>query len=137
MHDYLMGLKEFIRLAEADRIRMLQSVSGAEVNEQRIVQLYERLLPYAVIFGYENEWQAELSRYYRQTTPEWIAGNSDFSRALQFNRFNAAIASSPSTSAGGSGRGFGSGGSFSSSSGGSSGGGFSGGGGGGGGSRGI
>ncbi|WP_332798111.1 hypothetical protein, partial [Xanthomonas sp. WCS2019Cala2-53] len=28
--EYLMGVKEFIRVAEADRLQMLQSYSGAE-----------------------------------------------------------------------------------------------------------
>lgn len=138
--DHLEGLREFIRLAEADRIRMLQSASGAEVNEQRIVQVYERLLPYAVLFGFETEWQGELAKYYRELTPDWVSGtganSGSFSHTLPLTSFAGTVMSSrvtPSASSGGSG----SGSSFSSSSGGSSGGGFSGGGGGGGGGRGI
>lgn len=146
LREHLLGLREYIRLAEADRIRVLQSASGAQVDEQFIVQVYERLLPYAVLFGYEREWQSELSRYYRESTPDWVAGDGPFTTALQLSALRSAIASSPTTpvatssgtNSGGSGfSGFGSGGSFSSSSGGSSGGGFSGGGGGGGGTRGI
>lgn len=134
LHDHLMGLKEFIRVAEADRIRMLQSVSGVEVDENFIVRVYERLLPYAVVFGYEKEWQAELARYYRESTPEWIAGSQGaFPAALSLSSFDRYVASSPSTVSTSSS----SSSSFSSSSGGSSGGGFSGGGGGGGGGRGI
>lgn len=139
LHDHLMGLKEYIRLAEADRIRMLQSASGAEVDEHFIVQVYERLLPYAVLFGYEKEWQAELAQYYREAAPDWVSGDPHFSTAIQFAALHAAIASSPATPpiSSGSSWGSGSGGSFSSFSGGSSGGGFSGGGGGGGGTSGI
>lgn len=133
VHDRLMGLREYIRLAEADRIRMLQSASGAEVDEQHIVQVYERLLPYAVLFGYEREWQAELDRYYRESNPPWVEGASHVSRSLPIGAFAAAVASSPVTHRASSS----SGGSFSSRSSGSSGGGFSGGGGGGGGGRGI
>jgi len=135
LHDHLMGLREYIRLAEADRLRVLQSASGAEVSEDRIVQIYERLLPYAVLFGYEKEWQAELSKYYRESTPDWVSGSSVSNlNALSLSSMHLAVASSPvtrtvSTSSGG--------GSSFSSFGGSSGGGFSGGGGGGGGGRGI
>lgn len=138
LHDHLMGLREYIRLAEADRIRMLQSASGAIVSEDRIVQVYEQLLPYAVLFDFEQEWQSELAKYYRESSPEWVAStggtNLSFSRILPVASFNSSVTSARTThvSSGGSG-----GSSFSSSSGGSSGGGFSGGGGGGGGGRGI
>jgi uncharacterized membrane protein YgcG len=141
LHDHLMGLREYIRLAEADRIRMLQSASGAEVTEDRIVQIYERLLPYAVVFGFEREWQAELAKLYRESAPDWVGGSSassstfSFSRALPLAGLGSAVASSPVTRSSSSGSGSGS--SFSSSFGGSGGGGFSGGGGGGGGGRGV
>lgn len=142
--DHLRGLREYIRLAEADRIRMLQSVTGTDVDEQFIVQVYERLLPYAVIFGFEKEWQAELQHYYRESTPDWVAdtglqsNSTDFTRTFPIASFSSSVASSPRTvSTSSLGGGSGSGSSFSSSSGGSSGGGFSGGGGGGGGGRGI
>lgn len=135
--DHLNGLREFIRVAEADRIRMLQSASGAEVDEHFIVRVYERLLPYAVLFGFEREWQSELARYYRESTPDWVYGaeGRTFLTALPIVGLSQAVARAPVTRAVSSGSG--SGGSFSSSSGGSSGGGFSGGGGGGGGGRGI
>ncbi|NLA66396.1 MAG: DUF2207 domain-containing protein [Leucobacter sp.] len=137
--DHLKGLREYIRLAEADRIRMLQSASGAEVNEQFIVQVYERLLPYAVLFGFEKEWQGELARYYRESTPDWVYGTEgqSFTTGLSLSAFSNTVSSAPVTQAVSSSSGSGSGGSFSSFSGGSSGGGFSGGGGGGGGGRGI
>lgn len=147
--DHLKGLREYIRLAEADRIRMLQSATGAEVDEQFIVRVYERLLPYAVIFGFENEWQGELERYYRESTPDWFAGegvspgtgsgSASFTNVFPLTTFASSVASSPTaqSTASFSSAGSGSGSSFSSFSGGSSGGGFSGGGGGGGGGGGV
>lgn len=141
--DHLRGLREYIRLAEADRIRMLQSASGAEVDEQFIVRVYERLLPYAVLFGFEKEWQGELEKYYRESSPEWVAGTdtgmTSFTNTFPIAAFATSVASSPTTqsTASFSGSGSGSGSSFSSFSGGSSGGGFSGGGGGGGGGGGV
>ena len=68
--DHLLGLKEFIAWAEADRIRMLQSPSGAErvpvdVDDPRQkLALYEKLLPYAVVFGQEKEWSRQLAVLY-------------------------------------------------------------------------
>ncbi len=134
--EHLEGLREFIRLAEADRLRMLQSVSGAErvsTESGDVIRIYEKLLPYAVIFGLEKEWLAELSRYYDESTsPDWYHGASmtTFNAAL----FSSAISSFSSTM---SSTYSGSTSSSSSSSGGSSGGGSSGGGGGGGGGGGI
>ena len=60
LRDHLAGLREFIRLAEADRIRMLQSPAGAERHdlprdERDVLRLTEELLPYAALFGQEEE----------------------------------------------------------------------------------
>ncbi|MEV4686046.1 DUF2207 domain-containing protein [Microbacterium sp. LWH3-1.2] len=126
--DHLLGLKQFIEWAEADRIRMLQSPQGAEreyvdVSDPRVkLKLYETLLPYAVVFGQEKKWAEELVVLYGAgNSPGWYAGSSGFNAAA----FSAGI-SNLSTSA-----------SSSSSSGGSSGGGSAGGGGGGGGGGGV
>lgn len=140
--DYLLGIREYLQLAEADRIRMLQSPEGAErlrvagldpASPVTVVKLYERLLPFAVLWGIEQRWAAELAVHYGTDTPDWFVGSSGFS-APSFTSSIAglglsvrATTSPPSSSSGSSSS---SGGSFSS---GSSGGGFSGGGGGGGG----
>ena len=81
--EHLAGLKQYIELAEADRLRVLQSPSGAELRttdaaaperaaapEPAVApersdpvtrfHLHERLLPYAVVFGLEREWIAKL-----------------------------------------------------------------------------
>ncbi|MET0830610.1 MAG: DUF2207 domain-containing protein, partial [Microbacterium sp.] len=71
MHKtYLEGIREYLRLAEEDRLRAAQSPRTADlVSSGRraygdepnapgdsIVNVYERLLPYAVLFGMEREW---------------------------------------------------------------------------------
>jgi uncharacterized membrane protein YgcG len=131
--DRLEGLKLYIRLAEADRLRMLQSVTGAErvdtTDGTQIVKIYERLLPYAVLFGLENEWAAELSKYYGATPPDWYDGNLGTFTAVGFASSLGSFTTSTASSLSGS--------SSSSSSGGSGGGGSSGGGGGGGGGGGF
>ena len=161
--DYLTGMKVYLDLAEADRFRMLQSPDGAlrvtvpstvpaatgteapngsaaagatgGVDTVELVKLYEKLLPYAVLWGVEREWAAELAVYYEQDTtpPGWFVSQNAFSGMYLASALNGIVNSvhttetptPPPTSWSGS-----SGGSF---SGGSFGGGFSGGGGGGGG----
>jgi hypothetical protein len=160
-NDYLLGMRDYMELAEEDRIRMLQSPEGAErvnVDDQaQLVKLYERLLPFAVIFGIEERWSEELSvRAVEANVPvTWWAGSSDFSswrlnstiqnlRRATPEPPRPVVAKVKSSSSGSGWGGWSSGGSSggwsgssgSSFSGGSSGGGFSGGGGGGGGGRG-
>lgn len=127
--EYLQGVREFIRVAEADRLRMLQSYSGAERRQDGgadVIVVYERLLPYAMLFGMEDEWGAVLENAYAsaQRGAGWIGDpTSPFLRsqlaAFAVTSHAAATYSAPSAST-------------SSSAGGSFGGGFSGGGGGGG-----
>jgi uncharacterized membrane protein YgcG len=135
LRDYLTGLKEYISVAEAERIKMLQSPEGAEkvgraVGESdtaRLVKLYERVLPYAVLFGVEKEWVKQLGAYYETTNtqPDWYSGNAAFNAVIfssalgGFNSQSSMYSSATSSSSGGS------------SGGGSSGGGGGGGGGGG------
>lgn len=146
LHDHLEGLREYIRLAEADRIRMLQSPSGAErvplagamaagavapgPDPEQVLRVTERLLPYAVLFGHEREWSDELAALYaaRGEQPGWYSGRDGFN-AVAFSAGVSSFTSASSSSWSGS--------ASSSSSGGSGGGGSSGGGGGGGGGGGV
>ncbi|WP_181397309.1 DUF2207 family protein [Cryobacterium arcticum] len=158
--DYLTGMKVYLDLAEADRFRMLQSPDGAlrvtvprsvpgaagpgaeagaaatGIDTVELVKLYEKLLPFAVLWGVEREWAAELAVYYEQSTaaPDWFLSQNAFSGLYLASALNNLVNSvhttqtptppPPSTWSNSGG------GSF---SGGSFGGGFSGGGGGGGG----
>ncbi|HZJ34933.1 MAG TPA: DUF2207 domain-containing protein, partial [Candidatus Angelobacter sp.] len=132
LFDYLKGLELYINIAEKDRLKVLQSPQGAEKspidvnNTTKLVRLYERVLPYAILFGSEKEWTKVLGKYYEQqeSTPDWYVGNSVFNAVL----FSSALSSFSTTATSNS---YSS--PTSSSSGGSFGGGFSGGGGGGGG----
>jgi hypothetical protein len=136
MRDHLRGLREFIALAEADRLRVLQSPTGAlrvpvDLTDKRLrLKLTEKVLPYAVLFGLEKEWAQELATLYAENDaqPTWFVGGPGFN-ALIFSAalttFSSAVTSSWAAS------------SSSSGAGGSGGGGFSGGGGGGGGGGGV
>ena len=133
---YLRGLKLYINAAEADQLRMLQSPEGADKvgdvasDNGALVRLYERCLPYAIIFGCEREWNKRLGQLYEELneSPDWITAG-DVSLGVNIailsqltSDFSEIGASSMVSSV-----------SSSSNFGGSSGGGFSGGGGGGGG----
>ena len=132
LRRYLLGLQKYIKAAEAERLKFLQGPDTAQkvgesvdVNNQgQLLKLYERVLPYAIVFGIEKEWAKRLGEFYEtnQTNPDWYSGNAVFNAVV----FSSAI-SNFSTAASYSG------GSGSSSSGGTGGGGSSGGGGGGGG----
>ena len=135
--EYLLGLREYLTVAEEQRMRMLQSPEGAlRVNADdrgAVVKLDERLLPYAVLWGVEDRWMDVLRAEWASEAPTWLA-TSDLSGTM-LRSFASASTSSvrpivTSSSSGGSS--WSSSGSSSFSSG-SSGGGFSGGGGGGGG----
>ncbi len=146
---YLDGIREYLALAEEDRLRAAQSPRTADlVSGGRrpyadrpnapgadVVNLYERLLPYAVLFGMEREWVGVLQAAQPAATPARLAlfdsvtSDSLSHASSSIGRLAATPVSSGSSSSSSSS-------SFSSSwssSGGSSGGGFSGGGGGGGG----
>ncbi|WP_313356602.1 DUF2207 domain-containing protein [Microbacterium sp.] len=123
--EYLLGVREFIRVAETDRLRMLQSVEGADRRSDGsidVIHLYERLLPYAMLFGEERSWSRVLETTYADTgrDPDWVSTYVGVSLASRLSSYsssmNTAATYTPSSS----------------SSGGSTGGGFSGGGGGGG-----
>ncbi|MBK0418183.1 DUF2207 domain-containing protein [Leucobacter sp. CSA1] len=125
--EYLEGVELFIKVAEADRLQMLQSYQGAERRQDGtvdVIELYEKLLPYAMLFNLEKEWSRVLEVKYREQpgyVPVWypgVAAHGIGDLTSTISSFTSSLTSSVSYT--------------SSSSGGSSGGGFSGGGGGGG-----
>jgi uncharacterized membrane protein YgcG len=135
--DYLKGMKVYLDLAEKDRLQMLQSATGADRvdvgDNLQLVKLYEKLLPWAVLWGVETSWMKELAVHVDalDEKPDWFVGTNGFEVSAftsTLGGFRTTLTPPPSTSSSGW-RGS-SGGSF---SGGSHGGGFSGGGGGGGG----
>ncbi|MBD3942884.1 DUF2207 domain-containing protein [Microbacterium sp. NEAU-LLC] len=147
---YLEGIRTYLRLAEEDRLHAAQTPQTADlVSSGRrpygdapnvpgadVVNLYERLLPYAVLFGMQREWVRVIQAAAPAEVPatrvalfDSVTSDSLSDASSSIGRLAATPVSSGSSSSS-------SGSSFSSSwssSGGSFGGGFSGGGGGGGG----
>ncbi len=78
--EYLLGLRDYMKLAEADRIKFLQSLKGAErlqadpQDKLAKIKLFESLLPYAVLFGIEKSWAKQFENLYTQP-PQWYQGN--------------------------------------------------------------
>lgn len=115
--EYILGLKQYLEVAEKDRLQFHNA-------PEKKPELFERLLPYAMVLGVEKAWAKEFEGIYT-APPSWYQGTyqggftplvltsslSDFS-----TRTTSSLGSTPSSSGSGSG-----------------GGGFSGGGGGGGG----
>ena len=111
--DRLLGLKEYIRVAEKERISFH---NAPEKNPQ----LFETLLPFAMVFSLEKKWASAFSGILREP-PGWYSSTStsSFNPALfaaSMNSFSSTFGTSSGTAA--------------SSGGGSSGGGGGGGGGG-------
>ncbi|MBP5647933.1 DUF2207 domain-containing protein [Candidatus Saccharibacteria bacterium] len=132
MSKYMEGLKLYIEMAEADRIKMLQSVEGVDTSAEGIVKLYEKLLPYAAVFGLEESWMKEMKEYCEleeiETPDYFMAGiaASELSHSIRSAASYATTSSRMSSSGGGSSSGFSGGGGGGFSGGGGGGGGFSG-----------
>jgi uncharacterized membrane protein YgcG len=123
-YEHIQGLKLYIQTAEKDRLQHLQSVDRPYVPPQKTVDLYEKLLPFAVALGLEKTWTKQFESVLQQS-PNWYNSNTAvFSSAVFAQSIASSVGSFESSFQPPS---------SSSSSGFSSGGGFSGGGGGGGG----
>ncbi|MCA9329130.1 DUF2207 domain-containing protein [Candidatus Saccharibacteria bacterium] len=122
--DYLLGLKQYIALAEKDRIAYLQSPKSVEKlniepnSSKQQIKLFEDLLPYAILFGIEKDWAKQFNNLYVQP-PTWYDGNiNTFNTAYlvsSLGKMNGAVntaftAPSSSGSSGFSGGGFSGGG---------------------------
>ncbi len=119
--EHILGLKEYLKVAEKDRINFHNA-------PKKNPQLFEKLLPYAIVLGVEKEWAKQFEDIYRENSG-WYEDNrgSNFNSLILVDSLNSfstqassTLASAPSSAAGG-GSGF---------SGGGGGGGFGGGGGG-------
>ncbi|MEO6761636.1 MAG: DUF2207 domain-containing protein [Candidatus Saccharimonadales bacterium] len=124
----LLGLKMYMEVAEKDRLEKLEGPDAAYAAKTgepvRTVELFEKLLPYAIVLGVENQWAKQFEGIYINP-PDWYAGNwtafnVGYLAGSLSNGFAPAINNSFSAPSSSSGSGFG-------------GGGFAGGGGGGGG----
>jgi uncharacterized membrane protein len=125
--EHVEGLKLYLNVAEKQRIKKLQSPDAAYADHakepKKTVELFEKLLPFAMVLGVEKQWSKQFESLYT-TPPDWYNGNwNTFNAVYLTSHLNDGIGSAVNTA-------FSSPASSGSSGGG---GGFSGGGGGGGG----
>ena len=108
--SYLKGMRMYIELAEKDRLDFLQSPKGAglkpsEIQGRTVLKLYEEVLPWTILLGLHNQWNAVLSNLYaKDSAPVWFVGAPVF--AASFSSLDRILAQSLSVdSSGGSGGG--------------------------------
>ena len=132
-YTHLLGLKMYINTAEKDRIEFHN-------DPKKYTEVFEALLPYAMIFGLEKKWAKQFEDIYT-TPPDWYQGDFTTFNTIYFvnslGSFNTGVGSKTSppssySSSGGyrssgwssGGSGFGGGGSSGGGGGGSGGGGW-------------
>jgi hypothetical protein len=64
MKEYLLGLREYLKVAEEDRIKFHNA-------PEKRPEVFEALLPYAIVFGVEKQWAKEFEEIYKNQ-PEWF-----------------------------------------------------------------
>lgn len=76
--EHALGLKLYLEVAEKDRLKMLQSpdapYAGRTDAPVQTVELFEKLLPYAIVLGVEKAWAGKFKDMY-QSPPDWYTGN--------------------------------------------------------------
>ncbi|HUC89433.1 MAG TPA: DUF2207 domain-containing protein [Patescibacteria group bacterium] len=77
--ERILGLQLYLKTAEADRIKMLQSPNARYAEHSKepamTVRLFEKLLPYAMVLGVEGQWAKQFKDIYR-TPPDWYSGGN-------------------------------------------------------------
>jgi uncharacterized membrane protein len=99
--ESILGLKMYLEVAEAERIKKLQSPDApyaAQSHEpKKTVDLFEKLLPYAMVLGVEEKWARQFEHIYR-TPPDWYQGNwNTFSALYLVGSLNSGVQTSVNT----------------------------------------
>jgi hypothetical protein len=108
VRDHIAGLDLYIRVAEADRLRVLQSPEGAlgkpvdTTDSRAVLHLYELVLPWAILLGREKEWGRVLEVAYNNDSPAWYLGTVPFTAATFGSSLSSFSSSASASSAGGS-----------------------------------
>lgn len=66
--QYILGLKRYLSVAEADRLKFFNA-------PDKTPERFEKLLPYAMVLGVENEWAKQFEGMYVQP-PSWYSDPS-------------------------------------------------------------
>src|SRR5581483_4022998 len=75
--EHILGLKLYLQVAEKERIQKLQSPDAPYMQSQpapeKTVELFEKLLPYAMVLGVEEAWAKQFASIYTNP-PDWYTG---------------------------------------------------------------
>lgn len=108
VRDHIAGLDLYIRVAESERLRVLQSPEGAlrkpvDTSDSRaVLHLYELVLPWAILLGREKEWGRVLEVAYADDAPAWYLGTVPFTAASFSSSLSSFSSAASASSAGGS-----------------------------------
>ncbi len=91
IYERIKGLELYMNTAEKDRLKMLQGVDRPYAEPSKTVELFEKLLPYAVALGVEKSWAKQFDGILTDL-PSWYESNSA-------STFNVAYLASGITSA--------------------------------------
>lgn len=76
--ESILGLKMYLEVAEKERIQKMQSPDAPYAlkskEPKKTVELFEKLLPYAMVLGVEAQWAKQFEHIYI-TPPDWYQGN--------------------------------------------------------------
>lgn len=76
--EQLLGLKLYMQTAEKDRMELLEGPNARYAKDAgepvRTVELFETLLPYAIVMQVEKEWAGQFKDIYT-SPPDWYSGN--------------------------------------------------------------
>jgi uncharacterized membrane protein YgcG len=95
--EHILGLKMYLNIAEKDRIAALQSpdakYAAPNAEPVKTVELFEKLLPYAMVLGVEKQWAGKFADIYK-TPPDWYNGNwSTFNTIYLVSALNDGVGS--------------------------------------------
>ena len=96
--ESILGLKMYLEVAEAERIKKLQSPDAPYATKssepKKTVELFEKLLPFAMVLGVEQQWAKQFADIYR-TPPDWYQGNwTTFNAVYLASSLNSGVQSS-------------------------------------------
>jgi len=76
--EQLLGLKLYMETAEKDRMEKLEgpeaTYAAGAGEPERTVELFEKLLPYAIVLQVEKKWAGKFEGIYT-SPPDWYSGN--------------------------------------------------------------
>ncbi len=108
VRDHIAGLDLYIRVAESERLRVLQSPEGAlrkpvDTSDSRaVLHLYELVLPWAILLGREKAWSRVLEIAYADDAPAWYLGTVPFTASSFSGSLSSFSSAASASSAGGS-----------------------------------